>query len=705
MLSNRTIFNKSFFQRSLIITIATILCISIVFSGCGLFEKKRINFTKTNTFSGVNRDFGEPFGVAVDKQNNVYVSDGDAGKIFKVLPDGKPEMVTDKLNTPSAIAFDDKGNLVVADSGSNTIKTVNVANGEIKTIAGAENKSGFADGEAAKALFNAPIGLAISKEGKIYVADTYNDRIRVIADGRVSTLAGSSRGFSDESGEKAKFDTPCGVAILQDRSLLIADTGNRRLRQVLLDGTTITVAGTGEQDSFDGFPLQAKFVEPTGVTVDEMGVVYVTDGNSIRAIGRRTFPFVETISASRRGFSDGSLMSSRFNRPSGMAFDSAGNLFVADAENQVVRVLTGEDLGKKVKPEEIAKMRYTAEEFRSLQPARWTYNPPQAKRDIAGTMGEIRGEIADGEDAWFHNGLDIAGGYGEKAYFIRSEKVLEPIAVEDFGGLRERLRMPTIGYIHLRLGRDKDDKPFGDNRFQFEKEEDGSEIIDFTGIKGKDGTEHIIKGALVNVRIPRGIRFAAGDVIGTLNSFNHVHLIAGRTGAEMNALDALILPSNSDSIVPKIESVSLFDKDWQPLSETKKPNERIKISGKIRIVVQAFDRMDGNPERRKLGVYKLGYQLLKEDKSPLFEPKWTISFQKMPDPESVWLIYAKGSKSGYTPETVFGYIVTNEVNSDVAREEFLDLSSKNGNYILRVFAADFFGNTASEDLNIEITKR
>ena len=674
MLSKRTTITKS---------ILFLLFAILVLSSCNYWTKKPNILSKTNTLAGFNREFGEPFGVAVDKKGTIYVSDGDAGKIFRILKDGKIEMVTDKLNTPSTIVFDKDENLIIADSGSSTIKRLNITNKEVVTVSGVENKRGFVDGATSQSLFNAPIGLAVAKDGKIYVADTYNDKIRLIENGNVSTIAGNSRGFADGNGGDALFDTPCGLAIFPDGSLLVADTGNRRLRQILLDGTVKTVAGKGEQDLVDGTPFQAKFVEPTAVTIDNNGVVYVTDGNSIRAIGRRVLPFVETISGTKRGLADGNLRKSQFNRPSGIAFDTNGNLIVADAENQVVRVLTGENLGKQIQPEEIKKLRFTAEEFRNLQPPRWTYNPPDAKRDIAGTLGEVRGEVKDDEQVWFHNGLDIAGGYGEKAYFIRNEKVLQPIATADFGGLRERLRMPTIGYIHLRLGRDKDDKSFEDERFQFNKDE---------------------QGKLKNIRVPRGVKFETGDAIGTLNSFNHVHLIAGRTGAEMNALDALILPNNKDSIAPKIEKISFFDENWQPI-ETENKTQRIKLQGKIRVTVQSFDRMDGNPERRRLGVYKLGYQILKDEKTPLFEPKWTISFEKMPDTDFVKLVYAKGSKSSYTPETIFDYILTNEVKGDIGREGFLDLTKlEGGNYILRVLVSDLMGNTTTEDISFELVK-
>jgi len=298
-------------------------------------------------------------------------------------------------------------------------------------------------------------------------------------------------------------------------------------------------------------------------------------------------------------------------------------------------------------------------------------------------MGEIRGEISSEKRAWVHNGLDIAGGYGETARFVRTEKVLHPTAADNFGNLRELLRMPTIGYIHIRLGRDAAEKIFDDERFQFSRD---------------------ASGKINNVRVPRGAKFAAGEAIGTLNSFNHVHLIAGRTGAEMNALDALTLPNLSDNLAPVIEKVSLTDEYFQPL-ETQNANQRIKLNGKTRIVVRSFDQMDGGAARRRLGVYRLGFQILREDKTPATEEKTTISFARMPDEDFVSLAYAPGSQSGYTPVTIFDYVVTNEVNGEAARENFLDGANlEAGNYVLRVFAADFFGNKATKDLDFSVTK-
>jgi hypothetical protein len=205
---------------------------------------------------------------------------------------------------------------------------------------------------------------------------------------------------------------------------------------------------------------------------------------------------------------------------------------------------------------------------------------------------------------------------------------------------------------------------------------------------------------LLNVRIPRGAKFQAGEIIGTLNALNHVHLIAGRSGAEMNALDALILPDVSDKIAPTIENIALFDENWRAIGETRNADSRINLNGKIRVVVRAYDRMDGNAERRRLGVYRVGYQVLKENETPLSEINWTISFDRLPDAEAVKFVYAAGSKSGATGATIFNYIASNRVSGDEFREDFFDANQlENGNYVLRVFAADFFGNIISKEIN------
>src|SRR5207248_1333992 len=212
----------------------------------------------------------------------------------------------------------------------------------------------------------------------------------------------------------------------------------------------------------------------------------------------------------------------------------------------------------------------------------------------------------------------------------RDEKVLQPVAAENYGTLRESLRLPTMGYIHVRLGRDSSNRSFGDLRFQFLTNAARSQV---------------------GVRVARGTKFKAGEPIGTLNPMNHVHLIAGRSGSEMNAIEALILPGLADTRPPVIEKVSLFDENWNEI-EIAKPNARMKLSGKTRIVVRAYDQVDGNAGRRRLGVYQVGYRVMRPDGSMVKDNSSSIKFDRFPPPQAVNFVYAAGSKSGATGETI-----------------------------------------------------
>ncbi|MBA2378532.1 MAG: SMP-30/gluconolactonase/LRE family protein, partial [Blastocatellia bacterium] len=499
------------FKRQLVwLTLAA----AVFGSACGSAEPVATDFTRVATLAGQGRSLGEPFGIAT-RDGHTYISDGTAGTIVRIAPDGTLATVATGLSTPSGIAFVPDGSLLVADTGTHTIKKVDAA-GAVTLVAGAENAPGDADGTVADARFTGPIGIAATAGGRIYVADTYNDAIRVIENGAVRTIAGGLRGFADGHGTSAKFELPLGLALWQGDKVLVADAGNRRIRVIEPDGRVWTLAGSGSGGGDDGFPSQASFEMPTAVTVDAHGIIYVADGNAMRSIGRRAFAYVETLSHRRRGLSDGLPHHARFNRPSGVAVNDAGELLVADSDNVLVRSFTNSSEAALLTAEDARSHHYSAEEFRALAPGRWPYDPPERTREIAGTLGEIRGEIVDQtSEAWFHNGLDIPGSFGETARFIREETVLDPAAAQNFNTARELIRMPTMGYVHIRIGREAADRFYPDARFQFNDD----------------------PGVPPVMRVPRGARFAAGEPMGTLNSQNHVHLIAGRSGFEMNALD------------------------------------------------------------------------------------------------------------------------------------------------------------------------
>ena len=650
------------------------------------FEFSWKPLTSVTTIAGLKSELGEPFGITV-MGSDVYVSDGLNNKIWRIPAGGEPVEFAAGLSTPSAIAFDKNGDLIVSDTGSHTIKKIDLA-GKISVIAGTEGQPGDEVGSVTNAKFNAPVGVAVFDNGGIVVADTYNDKIKLIKDGIVTTVAGSSRGFADGTLTNAKFDTPCGVSARKDGSVLVADTMNSRIRLITANGLVSTLAGRGDAELRDGMLLDSAFLRPYSLALGPDGSLFIGDGNALRIIRNSPLPIVQTISKRRRGFVDGPVQASRFNRISGIAVSGDYKIYLADSDNAAIRGISA-DVGPKgelpaIKP--VAK-RTDPAEFRTRQPARWPYDPPDAKRDIAGTLGEIRDEYIDENSRpRFHNGLDIAGNFGEKARFIRDEKVLNPVSAENFDTLRELIRLPTIGYIHIRLGRDSSNQPLGDQRFQFDR-------MDMGGTSG-----------ITDVRVRRGTEFKAGDVIGTLNAMNHVHMIAGPSGDEMNALEALILPGVADTVAPIIEDTDFYDQNWQPI-ETELASSRNIFASNTRIVVRAFDRMDGNPERRRLGVFRVGYQVLKRDHSEVTPVNWNISFDRNPSPDAAKFAYAPGSKSGPTGETILRYVATNKVDGESFSEGFFNAREFGaGQYILRVLVADYFGNTTTKDINFEVAK-
>lgn len=241
------------------------------------------------------------------------------------------------FNYPCGMVVDVDGNLYVADHSNHSIRKI-TPEGVVSTFAGT-GRPGADDGYRLDASFNLPYGLAIDREGSLYVGDVANHRIRKIdPDGMVSTFAGSRKGFSDKDGGLTMFNQPYGVAVDGEMNVYVADTHNNRIRKIAADGSTSTLAGNGNDGFVDGQGATAEFYVPIGIVVDASGNVYVGDeGNSsIRKItpdGR-----VTTLAGSGKfSFSDGAGKNAAFNAPGGIAIDSKGNLFVADYLNNCIR--------------------------------------------------------------------------------------------------------------------------------------------------------------------------------------------------------------------------------------------------------------------------------------------------------------------------------------------------------------------------------
>jgi len=643
--------------------------------------------------------FSDPFGLAIDVAGNLFATDGgESNRVRKIAADGVVSTLagstegyadgpgsTAQFNTPSGVAIDAAGNLYVADTGNNRIRKIS-REGLVTTLAG-NGQSGYADGPALSASFDGPIGVAVDSRGTVFVADTYNDRIRKIdLDWQVSTVAGGGGpGLADGMSKVAMFDTPSGIIVTTDGTVVVADTGNNCLRRILPDGqvSTLTYRSSG------GEPFELR--KPIGLAATHDGFLYLAELDRSRilqlspdGVAREVRVLTSTDTAAS------------ISQSTAVALAQDGTLYVADSGNYVIRKLSRDTAvnndASKPQPELTAAAQKliptVTPETLSQQNMLWPFEPQGGPHEVVATMGEVRGsyDSTDGRDH-LHSGLDIFGPYGEVARSIRSEKVASPIANWGFGNLGEGIRVGLISYIHIRVARDKDEKLFDDSRF--------------IAVKGGDGQ-------VSRIRVKRGTRFKPGDALGTVNKMYHVHLNVGPPGREINPL-SLAPVGFSDRIAPTIEKngIELFDESGKRLEE--KRDGRLTVRGRVRIVVDAFDRADMNSDRRKLGLYKLGYQVIRADGSPAagFEqPRINLLFNQLPrDPNAVKLAFA--SESGITvygsATTRFLYDITNIVRDGYDAPGVWNTSElPPGDYLLRIIAADFSGNEALADTDLSI---
>ena len=209
----------------------------------------------------------------------------------------------------------------------------------VSTLAGS-GTSGYTDGTGTSAQFKNPYGVAVDGAGNVYVADRYNHRIRKITtSGVVSTLAGSSQGYTDGTGTSAQFYNPTGVAVDGAGNVYVADLSNHRIRKITTSGVVSTLAGSTSGYA-DGTGTSAQFNNPSGVAVDGAGNVYVADLSNHRIRKITALGVVSTLAGSTYGYADGTGTSASFDKPYGVAVDGAGNVYVADLYNHRIRKIT-----------------------------------------------------------------------------------------------------------------------------------------------------------------------------------------------------------------------------------------------------------------------------------------------------------------------------------------------------------------------------
>jgi sugar lactone lactonase YvrE len=305
---------------------------------------------------GVSARFNGPLGIAVDKNDNVIVADFRNARIRRITPDGNVSTIAGsgtgfvdgvgiyaRFNSPTGVAVNKEGNIVVADYGNNRIRLL-TPEGKATTIAGS-GIYGTTNGARTIARFAKPSGVTADQNGNLYVLDSGTSLVRRIdPQGVVTTLAGGLVGYADGTGNAAAFNFAGGApqpALDKDGNVIIADFINSRLRSITPGGLVSTIAGGGSKK--DGPALEATFTYPVGVARDLQGNLIIADwsNSQVRKYDVTTKTVTTLAGTGVQGDANGAAQLASFYRPAGVAVDSKGNIYVSDYFGNAIRKISG----------------------------------------------------------------------------------------------------------------------------------------------------------------------------------------------------------------------------------------------------------------------------------------------------------------------------------------------------------------------------
>ena len=289
-----------------------------------------------------------PDGVSVDPTGRIVVADSSNVEMRRFNVGGAISSVGQVVGFPLATAIDPSGNIYFSDNEPVISKIT--PSGTTSVIAGNGNDGYSGDGQAAtNAMISDPTGLAADSQGNIYITDGNHNHIRkVSATGVITTIAGNGKPFYSGDGGSALSAgmNPIDVAVDANSNLYVADQSNNRIRKITTDGKITTVAGNGMPgySGDGGLATAATLFLPSGVAVDAAGNLYIADaGNSV--VRRVTPAGLITTIAGTSGMGmpasgDGGIATSAQMSPVRLALDSAGNIYVSDSLNDRIRMLT-----------------------------------------------------------------------------------------------------------------------------------------------------------------------------------------------------------------------------------------------------------------------------------------------------------------------------------------------------------------------------